>query len=393
MAIQKKTRQEIIDSINSQEKSAIETASYIFDNPETGNNEFEASRYLGEVLEKNNFSVSVGAGGLPTAFKAEFSFKKPGPSVCFIAEYDALPGLGHACHHHIIASSAVNTAIALSRVEGLCGKIIVAGTPAEELMGAKGTLIKNGFFKDIDIAMMLHGGPENAVNLIMMALYGVEFTFCGKASHAAAAPHEGINALDAVIQLFNSISSLRQQLKEDVRIHGIITDGGRAVNIIPDSAAARFYIRTRLNKDLDKVLNKVKNCAKGAALQAGAELKINIYEGPCKDLLSNSALIGEYENNFTSLGGHLNQDQVLLGSSDAGDLSYFLPVLHPMIKTAGTGAGLHTEEFLDYGKSSIAYKSMMLGMKAIALTAASAMLDKGFLDSVKAEFKMASGIK
>ena len=392
MAIPGKTRQEIIDGINSQESSAVETASYIFDNPETGNNEFESARYLGAMLEKNNFSVRTGSGGLPTAFKAEFAFNKPGPSVCLIAEYDALPGLGHACHHHIIASSAVNTAIALSKIEGLGGKIIVAGTPAEELMGAKGTLIKNGVFKDIDMAMMLHGGPGNAVNLIMMALYGVEFTFYGKASHAAAAPHEGINALDAVIQLFNSISALRQQLKEDVRIHGIITDGGRAVNIIPDTAAARFYIRTRFIKDLDGVLNKVINCAKGAALQAGAELKTNIYEGPCKDLLSNSALIEEYANNFISLGGHLNQAQMLLGSSDAGDLSYCIPVLHPMIKTAGSGASLHTEEFLGYGKSSIAYKSMMLGMKAIALTAARAMLDKDFLDSVKADFKSASNI-
>lgn len=392
MAMTGKTRQEIINSIDSQTDSAVETASYIFDNPETGNDEFKSARYLSEMLEKNNFNARIGAGGLPTAFKAEFAFKKPGPSVCFIAEYDALPGLGHACHHHIIASSAVNTAIALSRIEGLGGKIIVAGTPAEELMGAKGTLIKNSFFKDIDVAMMLHGGPENAINLIMMALYGVEFTFYGKATHAAAAPHEGINALDAVIMLFNSIGLLRQQLKDDVRIHGIITDGGRAVNIIPDTAAARFYIRTRFIKDLDAVLNKIINCAKGAALAAGAELKTSIYEGPCKDLLSNSALIEEYTNNFISLGGYLNQDQMLLGSSDAGDLSYFIPVLHPMIKTAGSGAGLHTEEFLGYGKSSIAYKSMMLGMKAIALTAARAMLDKDFLDSVKADFKSASNI-
>ncbi len=393
MAIPVKIRQQIIESINNQKPSAVETARYIFDNPETGNNEFESARYLGKMLEKNNFSVCIGAGGLSTAFKAEFSFNKPGPTVCFIAEYDALPGIGHACHHHIIASSAVNTAIALTRIEGLGGKIIVAGTPAEELMGAKGALIKNGFFKDIDMAMMLHGGPENSVNLIMMALYGVEFNFYGKPSHAAAAPHEGVNALDAVILLFNSVGALRQQLKEDVRIHGIITDGGRAVNIIPDTAAARFYIRTRFIKDLDGVLNKVKNCAKGAALQAGAELKINVYEGPCKDLLNNVALIGEYADNFTSLGGHLNQDKMLLGSSDAGDLSYYIPVLHPMIKTAGSGASLHTEEFLGYGKSSAAYESMMLGMKAIALTAARAMLDKDFLDSVKTGFTGASGIK
>jgi len=392
MAMTGKTRQEIINSIDSQTDSAVETASYIFDNPETGNDEFKSARYLSEMLEKNNFNARIGAGGLPTAFKAEFAFKKPGPSVCFIAEYDALPGLGHACHHHIIASSAVNTAIALSRIEGLGGKIIVAGTPAEELMGAKGTLIKNSFFKDIDVAMMLHGGPENAINLIMMALYGVEFTFYGKATHAAAAPHEGINALDAVIMLFNSIGLLRQQLKDDVRIHGIITDGGKAVNIIPDTAAARFYIRARFNKDLDSVLNKVINCAKGSAIAAGAELKTNIYEGPCKDLLINSALIGEYANNFTSLGGSIYQAPMLLGSSDAGDLSYCIPVLHPMIKTAVTGTNLHTEEFLGYGKSSIAYNSMILGMKAIALTAAKVMLDKDFLDLVKAEFMSSSNI-
>ena len=215
--------------------------------------------------------------------------KKPGPAVAFIAEYDALPKMGHACHHHIIASSSVNTAIALSRLkEELCGKIVVMGTPAEEWMDAKGIMGKNGAFNGLDVGLMFHGGSKNNTNLIVLAVDGLEFTYKGKAAHAAAAPYEGINALDAVILLFTSINALRQQLKEDVRIHGNITKGGDAVNIIPETAAAKFYIRSQQRKYLNEVIEKVKNCAKGASLQTGAELTISVFEDPGNDLLKNT---------------------------------------------------------------------------------------------------------
>jgi amidohydrolase len=381
-------RQVIIAEIEKTGARAREMADHIFDNPELGKMEFKAQKYLTDELRSNGFSVETGTGAMPTAFRAEFDLKKPGPVVAFIAEYDALPQMGHACHHHIVASSSVNTAIALSRLKGqLCGKIIVMGTPAEEGMGAKTLMSRNGAFKGLDVGLMFHGGSKNNTSLIVLAVDGLEFTFKGKAAHAAAAPYEGINALDAVILLFTSINALRQQLKEDVRIHGNITKGGDAVNIIPETAAAQFYIRARQRKYLNEIAEKVKNCAKGASLQTGAELTISVFEEPGNELLKNTNLVAEFERNLESLGGKIDNEPFLLGSSDIGNLSYEMPVIHPMVKTAYDGLALHTEEFLKCGKTDIAYAGMMLGMKTIALTGARVMLDPDFLKAVKEEFK------
>jgi len=388
VAVSDSLREKIISEVKKIGPHAREMADHIFDNPEPGNKEFSTQKYLTDELKSNGFSIETGVGTLATAFRAEFVLKKPGPVVAFIAEYDALPQMGHACHHHIIASASVNAAIALSRLGGqLCGKIVVMGTPAEEGMGAKGMMSRYGAFKGLDVGLMFHGGSKNNTNLIVLAMDGVEFIYKGKAAHAAAAPHEGINALDAVILLFTSINALRQQLKQDVRIHGIITKGGDAVNIIPETAAAQFYIRSGQRKYLNEVIEKVKNCARGAALQTGAELEINVFEDSFNDLLKNNSLIAEYERNFISLGGEIDSEPFLLGSSDIGNLSYEMPVIHPMVKTADDGLALHTEEFLKCGKNDISYSGMMLGMKSIALTGARVILDPEFLKAVKEEFK------
>jgi amidohydrolase len=388
VAILDPLREKIITEIEKIGLYAREMADYIFDNPEIGRMEFNTQKYLADELNKNGFLVEKGIGAMPTAFRAEFDLKKPGPVVAFIAEYDALPLIGHACHHHIIASASVNTAIALSKLEELlCGKIVVIGTPAEEGMGAKGIMSRNGAFEGLDVGLMFHGGSKNSTSLVVLAIDGFEFIYKGKASHAAAAPQDGINALDAVIMLFNSVNALRQQLREDVRIHGNITRGGDAVNIIPEMAAAQFYIRARQRNYLNEVVEKVKNCAKGAALQTGTELTISVFEEQGNDLLKNTNLLAEFERNFRSLGGKIDNEPFLLGSSDIGNLSYEMPVIHPMVKTAEDGLALHTKEFLKCGKTDLAYEGMMLGMKSIALTGARVMLDPEFLLAVKEEFK------
>ena len=379
-------KEKIISEIDKIKPQAVGVANHIFDNPELSGKEYDTQKYLTGILQKNGFDVKQGIGTLPTSFRAEFNFKKPGPSVAFIAEYDALFKMNHACHHHIIASSSVNTAIALSRLsDHLCGKVLVIGTPAEEIMDAKGLMGRNGAFDGIDAGLMFHGGSINNTNLIVLAIDGLEFSYKGKAAHAAAAPYEGINALDAVILLFTSINALRQQLKEDVRIHGNIIKGGDAVNIIPELATARFYIRSQQRKYLNEVIEKVKNCARGAALQTGAELSISVFEDPGNDLLKNMNLIFEFEKNFKSLGGIIDDKPFLLGSSDIGNLSYLIPILHPMVQTSKENHALHTEEFLSYGKTEIAYKGMILGMKSTALTAARILTDYKFLKAVKDE--------
>ena len=380
-------KEKAADKTDKFRERSIEMANYIFDNPELSAKEFKTKDYLIAELKDNGFQIQEGIGGLDTAFRAQFSFEKPGPTVAFIAEYDALPNIGHACHHHIIASASVNVAIAMSKLgRDLCGKIICIGTPAEECMDAKGMMRKNGAFDGIDVVLMFHGGSRNNTKLTILAFDGLEFNYKGKSAHAAASPHEGINALDAVILLFTSVNALRQQLREDVRIHGNVIKGGDAVNIIPESASARFYIRSQHRKYLNEVVEKVKNCARGAALQTGAELSISVFEDPGNDLLKNSFLIKEYEENFESIGEKLDEEPFLLGSTDIGNLSYYIPVIHPMVKTAEEGCALHTVEFLNYGKTETAYHGMMVGMKSIAMTAVRILMDGQFLKNVKEDF-------
>lgn len=372
-----------IDKIS---KRAIEMANYLFDNPEIGLKEYKSKDCLINELLNNSFKVEEGVGGLETSFRAEYIFDSPGPTIAFIAEYDALNNLGHACHHHLIGSGSVNAAIALSKLgKRLCGKIVCLGTPAEEIMDAKGIMIKNGAFKEIDASLMFHGGSRNNNKLIILAVDVLEFSYKGKAAHAAAAPHEGINALDAVILLFNSVNALRQQLKEDVKIHGNVVKGGDAVNIIPEIASARIGIRAQKRQYLNEVVEKVKNCARGASLQTGAELTISVFEDPGSDLLKNSYLNKEYEENFASLGFKLDDDPFLLGSTDIGNLSHYMPAIHPMVKTAENCA-LHTVECLNYGTTELAYNGMLAGMKSIGMTGIKVLIDSEFLKNIKKEF-------
>jgi amidohydrolase len=365
----------------------VEIADYIFDNPELGQKEHGSKRYLVDYLKDNGFKAKEGVGGLETSFRAEYNTEKKGPAVAFIAEYDALPNMGHACHHHIIAASSVGAAVTMSRIGSeLCGKIVCMGTPAEELFEAKDIMAINGAFEGIDAVLMFHGGCKNNTKLIALAIDGLEFAFKGKSAHAAAAPHEGINTLDAVIMLFNSINALRQQLKPDVRIHGNVTKGGDAVNIIPEAAAAQFNIRARQRKYLNEVVKKVKDSARGAALQTGTELEISEIEDPGSDLLMNDVLIGEFERNFESLGEKIDPEPFLLGSSDIGNLSYKIPALHPMVKTAPDGCALHTIQIVKYGKSDIAHHGMLVGLKALAMTGVRILMDSNFLDRIKEDF-------
>lgn len=245
MAITQAVKDVLIQSIENNKEHYIQTSHSIHENPEIGNEEFFASDLHINSLINEGFTVDKAVAGHETSFYAIKNSGKPGPSIAFLAEYDALPGIGHACGHNIIGTSSIAAAIALSKVVAKTGgRVIVLGTPAEEggpNGSAKGSFVKHGYLKDIDAALMLHPGGKTTYSQDTLAVEPLDFKFYGKAAHAATSPENGINALDAVIQLFNGINALRQQLPPDVRIHGIITDGGDAPNIIPEYAAARFY--------------------------------------------------------------------------------------------------------------------------------------------------------
>ncbi|UZQ82139.1 amidohydrolase [Thermoanaerobacter sp. RKWS2] len=238
-------KKKVISFIDSIKGEIFEIADEIYKNPELGNQEFKASKLLKEKINGYGFLVNE-VEGLPTAFLAQKKGKKPGPKVALLAEYDALPEIGHACGHNLIAAASFGAAAALGALdEELFGEVMLVGSPAEETDGAKVILVERGIFNDVDAAMMVHPGNRTTVYTTSLAIEPLEFTYTGKAAHAAVAPHLGINALDAVILLFNGINALRQQLRPDARIHGIITEGGYTPNIIPERAVARFYVRAK----------------------------------------------------------------------------------------------------------------------------------------------------
>lgn len=383
----KDLKKKVLEEIENIKDRLIQISDYIYNNPEMGHKEFKAVKVLTEELSKHGFAVEKGIAGLETAFKGEYKGVREGPAVGILAEYDALP-MGHACGHNIIGAAAIGAGIALSKVMNqLPGKIIIYGTPAEETDGAKVTMCEKGVFDEIDMAMMIHPGDRNVVRNKSLAMDAIEFAYHGRAAHAAAAPHEGINALDGVIMLFNSINALRQQLKDDVRIHGIITEGGVAPNIIPEKAVARFYVRAAERSYLNEVVEKVMKCAEGAAISTGCRLEHRNFELSFDNLVTNTVLAEVFENNLRELGEPLHEAREMMGSTDMGNVSHVVPAIHPYIAIGDKGLPGHTKEFLEAAGSSQGHKGLITGAKALAMTAVDILADPEIIKKAREEFK------
>ncbi|MCS0791625.1 M20 family metallopeptidase [Cytobacillus firmus] len=359
--------------------------------PEIGNEEFFASGLLSGILEKEGFEVERAVAGHETAFLARKKSDKPGPSIAFLAEYDALPGLGHGCGHNIIGTTSVAAAIALSKViDETGGEAVVFGTPAEEggpNGSAKGSFVKHGLLEGIDAALMVHPSNHTRLTSSSLAVDPLDFEFIGKPAHAAASPEEGINALDAVIQLFNGINALRQQLKGDVRIHGIITHGGDAPNIIPEYAKARFFIRATTRTSLNEVTRKVKAVAEGAALATGAKLNVIAFQNEVDNLLLNRTYDRVFKEVIEDLGETVVEgDRDGIGSTDAGNISQVVPTIHPYIKIGADDLVAHTVPFREAAASVKGDEALITGAKGLALTAFQLVTDPELLKSIKQEF-------
>ncbi|MEB3102995.1 M20 family metallopeptidase [Ferviditalea candida] len=367
-----------------------DAALFIGNHPEMGNEEFLASQRLIGELESLGFAVEKEVLGLKTAFIASYAAEKPGPTIALLSEFDALPDLGHACGHHLISGMSLAAAAGLRAVlDEIGGTLRVYGTPAEETKGAKVPMSEAGLFDDVDFALMAHPYHSYEASGTSLAMDAIQFEFFGKAAHAAASPHEGINALDAVLLLFNSISALRQQLESHVRIHGIITEGGKAANIIPDYAAARFYIRSATRAHTDETVQKVLRCAEGAALQTGCSLKTSNYEYSYDELRTNETLSAVFNRNLTELG--IDGSEIRRGndhgSLDLGNVSLRCPTIHPFVKVTDQPFHLHTKEFRDSAMTGRAIEGMLLGAKALAGTACEAAADPALLRAIREEFQ------
>ena len=383
-------KQLINETINNLQDTFYEVSKYIGQNPELGHEEFKACKALTDVLKEQGFTVEIGTCDLPTAFTAVYDSQKPGPSIGFMAEYDALPDLGHACGHNLIGTMSIAAGIGLSKaVAETGGKVYIYGTPAEETRGGKVTMAEQGIFNHLDVAMMVHPYYCHQKSGRSLAMDAIQFEFFGKSAHAAAAPHEGINALDGVLQTFNSINALRQHVKPDVRIHGVITEGGKAANVVPDYAVAQFYVRASTRAYVDEVTEKVKACANGAALATGTKLKISNYEFSYDDMQTNQTLSDVYTNNLISLGvseQSITEDQGDHGSLDMGNVSQVVPAIHPYIQICDDYFVCHTHEFREAALSEQGREAMILGAQTMALTGYDVLTNQALLQKIKQEF-------
>jgi amidohydrolase len=379
-----KWKDQVSAEIHARRRDMEHLALTIGKNPELGFEEVEAARLLTGALEGAGYTVTRGLAGLDTAFKATLG--EGNPNIALLCEYDALPELGHACGHNLIGAASVGAAVGLAPfVESLGGRITVLGTPAEETGSGKVVLVDAGVFDGIDVAMMFHPSSLNLLMASSTALDAYEFEFIGKAAHAADSPEEGINALDGVLALFGGINALREHLPDGVRIHGIISEGGTAPNIVPARAVARFYIRAPRREMLDRITEKVLHIADGAALMTGTVVTAREFELATDNLMPSQPLALAFGANLQGLGVTDIEEFVEgRGSSDMGNVSRVVPSIHPYL-SIGDGLVAHTPEFARASVSQEGLQVAILAAEALAHTAVDLLTDPLLLKAVQEE--------
>jgi amidohydrolase len=364
----------------------------IHDNPELGYQEVKAAAWLTEFLAAQGFKVERGLAGVETAFRATIETGE-GPTIAILCEYDALPSIGHACGHNAIATAGAGAGAGLAAVRDKLpkGRVHVIGTPAEEGGGGKVKLIRSGVFKNVDTAMMVHGWDQWIGHMDLLGIVRVGFEFTGKAAHASADPWAGVNALDAAVQTYNNVSMLRQQVRPDARIHGIITHGGAAPNIIPEFAAATFYVRSISLDYMWALQKRVVACAEGAAKATGCGLRIidhgdTVYE-PMK---RNETLLDAFRVNLKALGVTEAPPLVdRLGSSDVGNVSQVIPTIQPLMKIAPDGTPIHSRAFEAAAATPLAREGTLAAAKAMAMTTLDLLAEPALVARARDEFTKA----
>lgn len=377
------------DLANSIKDELIELSEYIFKNPELGYEEYKACNAHVELLKRHGFKVEEEYLGIKTAFRAVYDSGIDGPTIGYMSEYDALPEIGHGCGHNLLGATNTGAGIVLSKLlKDYKGKVVVFGTPAEETSGAKVEMSEKGAFNDVDIVIEVHPGSFHYKSGNSLALEAIQFKFIGKSAHAASYPEKGINALDAVINTFVGINALRQHILPSSRIHGIIIEGGKAANIVPELAIAQFYVRAATKTYLKELVEKVKNCARGAALAAGAELEISNYEAPYDNLVTNQTLSAVYCKRLMDAGvEHLEEPRKTFGSLDVGNVSQLVPTIHPFFGICSQDIPAHTREFAEATRTELAYDSMVKTLSAVVMTSLDVITDNELLHKIKEEFK------
>jgi amidohydrolase len=364
--------------------------------PELCFQEEQAHAWLTEFLERHGAKVERGVGGLATAFRATIPGAGDGPTVAILAEYDALPNIGHACGHNVIATAGAGAGAALAVALGSlpwAGRVQVIGTPAEEGGAGKVRLMDAGVFRDVDAAMMVHGRCGTQVWRPSLGIIKVKAEFTGKATHASSWPWHGVNALNAVIALFNGLDAMRQQLHPDARVHGIIVNGGDQPNIIPEYTRADFYLRALTTEYLEELLRRFRAAAAGAATATGCRVEVTVDPTVHQPLRANPAMAALFEQNLAFIDYPVDPDdgQAGYGSTDCGNVSQALPTIHPYVRISPDGVPGHSREFAQWARSPLARAGMVAGAKALALTALDLLASPEALRKVKEDFANKGG--
>jgi amidohydrolase len=362
--------------------------------PELAFKEERASAWLTELLERHGCRVERGTGGLPTAFRAEIDGAGAGPTVAIMAEYDALPKIGHACGHNVIATAGGGAgaalAIAAAGAAGLpfAGRVVVLGTPAEEGGAGKVRLMEAGAFRDVDVAMMIHPRSGTRLWRPSLGLAEVKVEYFGKAAHASSWPWRGVNALNAVIGLFNALDAMRQQIRTDARVHGIITAGGQQPNIIPEYTAAEFYLRSLDRSYLKELCRRFEAAAEGAAIATGCRAQVTFDPTIHDPLKPNRTMLELFGQNLARIGfpEDPEEPEAGYGSTDAGNVSQALPTIHPYIRISPDGVPGHSRDFAEAAASPLARTGMVAAAKALAMTALDLLARPEAVRAAKAEF-------
>jgi amidohydrolase len=385
-------KKEVCSTVDSLRSDLLRISRAIHAQPELAFEEREAAGLLCRTLQGAGLRVEPGAYGLETAFESEFGHATPrGARVALLAEYDALPGIGHACGHNLIATAAVGAGLALAALGSrLPGLIRLLGTPAEERGGGKELMAQRGAFDGVDAALMVHPAGVDLATMPCIAVADLTVGYRGVAAHASAMPDRGVNALDALVLGYQSIAALRQHIRPTERIHGIITKGGSAPNIVPDEAEGRFYVRARNAEELLPLKRRVESCFQAGASATGAKLELTWHAPDYLELRTNWPLADAYQCNAESLGRRFFPFDKLppgvQGSTDMGNVSQRVPSIHPMIAAAPPHCTIHNAEFATWAASEMGDAAALDGAKALAMTALDFLCDEALRKRVRDAF-------
>lgn len=388
-------KRDVVAEIDRLAPLLLEISHDIHAHPELNYEEHHAHEVLTDALGAGFSSVTRSAFGVDTAFHASKG-DTTGPRVGILLEYDALPEIGHACGHNVIAAAGLGASLGLAPFMGSTGGLLeVYGTPAEEGGGGKIAMARNGAFRGLDAAMMVHPADVDITSMRAIAIHECCAHFHGSEAHAAAAPHMGRNALDGAVLAYNSIAALRQHMRPTERVHGIFTHGGDKPNIVPKYAAMNWYVRSDTLETLKPLKERVEQCFRGAAQATGCEVDIEWEDHAYADVRDSAALLTAYVANGREVGRDFlapSPNSTVVGSTDMGNVSYLAPSIHPMIRVAPRGVPIHTARFADYAGGEEGDRAAIDGAKVLALTTLDVWANRELRESIGAEFAAIGGL-